>query len=131
MPWYNMNMSKHASEVLRRLYDRVEARLGEVGQSAAVPKRAFLFASQMQPGVFDARKMEDADNLTYLYAAYLCLFGVVPGAEVIRMWTDAIEGLPPGKFRYRILNAIRSSREAKELGVTIVGFESVYAQGTR
>lgn len=126
-----MNMSRLASEVLSRLYDRVESRLNEVGQLAAVPKKAFLFASQMQPGVFDARQMDDADNRTYLYAAYLCLFGAVPGAEVIRMWTDAIENLPPEKFRYRILNAIRNSRSAKEHGVTVIGFESVYAKGAR
>ena len=129
--WYNMSMSTRANKLLSRLYDRVETHLNEAGQPAAVPKRAFLFASRMPPGVFDARQMNDADNRTYFYAAYLCLLGAVPSAEVVRLWTDAIETLSPEQFRYRILSAICNSKAAKDYGVSVVGFESVYAQGAR
>ncbi len=109
-----------------RLYDKVNSRIQDEGLAMPFSKNVFLFAGGNRLGVFDARKMKDADNRTFMNAAFLCLFSAIPGDETVGKWTKAIETLPPAVFQKRFLCAIRNSRVARECGCSIFGLEAVF-----
>ena len=107
--------------VYAKLYDLVNGRLASSGRRMPCGKRAFLVAAESSPSFLDVGKLQDADNLTFFDAAFLCLLGRLPDQGARDFWQGKIDSLPEPEFRRLLLDAILGTSAAKERGARVEG----------
>ena len=116
-------MSTNSEKLYRSLYDDVNRRLEQDGQSMPISRDAFLAAVEMQPGVLDVSLVEHFDNRTFLETVYLVVFSSIPGEETIRRWGKYLDSLLSAQFRASFLRVVLNRCSGGKRSVVIVNGE--------
>lgn len=116
-------MASMTTETYAKLYDSVNQRLVQDGQTMPVRRESFLAAAEMPPGVLDISLLEKADNRVLFEVAYICLLSAIPGPETLHHWGKFLDSLSPSQFKSRFLRVALNRFATFKRGVALLNCE--------